>query len=77
MEVYSSEEEVGVVIPIVFGIFLVVLQALKEKEKGNVAYKNKEFELAIEHYDKAIGLDPNNITFLTNKAGWWTVNHVS
>ena len=44
-------------------------QALEEKEKGNAAYKNREFEEALQHYDKALELDPTNITFLTNKAG--------
>ena len=44
-------------------------QALAEKDKGNAAYKAKDFTAALEHYDKAIELDPDNITFLTNKAG--------
>ncbi|CAL4088706.1 unnamed protein product [Meganyctiphanes norvegica] len=44
------------------------LEALKEKELGNAAYKKKEFKAALEHYDKAISLDPNEISFLTNKA---------
>lgn len=43
-------------------------EAIKEKEKGNEFYKKKEFESAIAHYDKAIELDPINITYLTNKA---------
>jgi len=43
-------------------------QALKEKDLGNQAYKKKDFATAITHYDKAIELDPNNITFLSNKA---------
>ena len=45
------------------------VQALEEKEKGNAAYKKREFTTALEHYDKAIELDPTNVTFLTNKAG--------
>ena len=44
-------------------------QALEEKDKGNAAYKKKDFTTALQHYDKAIELDPENITFLTNKAG--------
>ena len=48
-----------------------ILQALEEKEKGNAAYKKREFTTALEHYDKAIELDPTNVTFLTNKAGEW------
>jgi len=44
------------------------LESLKEKELGNSAYKKKEFKTALEHYDKAISLDPTEISFLTNKA---------
>ncbi|VDK47568.1 unnamed protein product [Anisakis simplex] len=43
-------------------------EALKEKELGNAAYKKKEFDNALSHYDKAIELDPTNITFYSNKA---------
>jgi stress-induced-phosphoprotein 1 len=43
-------------------------QALAEKEKGNAAYKAKDFPAAHQHYDKAFELDPTNIAFLTNKA---------
>lgn len=45
------------------------LQALKEKELGNAAYKKKEFTEALQHYDQAIELDPDDITYMTNKAG--------
>lgn len=45
------------------------VQALEEKQKGNVAYKKKDFETALACYDRAIELDPEDITFLTNKAG--------
>ena len=38
------------------------------KQLGNEAYKKKDFETAIEHYDAAFQLDPTNITILTNKA---------
>jgi stress-induced-phosphoprotein 1 len=44
-------------------------KALEEKEKGNASYKKKDFTAAHEHYDRAIQLDPENITILTNKAG--------
>jgi tetratricopeptide (TPR) repeat protein len=44
-------------------------QALAEKELGNAAYKKREFEEALQHYDKALELDNTNMTFLTNKAG--------
>ncbi|CAF1148590.1 unnamed protein product [Adineta steineri] len=39
-----------------------------EKEKGNEAYKKKDFEAALQHYDKASELDPKNMTYYTNKA---------
>jgi tetratricopeptide (TPR) repeat protein len=44
-------------------------QAETEKDMGNDAYKKKEFEKALSHYEKAAELDPTNITYLTNKAG--------
>ncbi|XP_052170641.1 hsp70-Hsp90 organizing protein 3-like [Diospyros lotus] len=43
-------------------------QAQKEKEAGNAAYKKKNFETAIEHYTKALELDDEDISFLTNRA---------
>jgi len=43
-------------------------EALKEKEQGNSAYKSKNFSKAIEHYKKAIELDPTEITFYSNLA---------
>lgn len=44
-------------------------EAEKEKELGNEAYKKKDFETALKHYEKAAEVDPTNITYLTNKAG--------
>ncbi|XP_065184139.1 stress-induced-phosphoprotein 1-like [Sycon ciliatum] len=38
------------------------------KQLGNEAYKKKDFEAALQHYDKAIELDGTNMTYLTNKA---------
>lgn len=46
-----------------------VLQALKEKELGNAAYKQKDLDTAIEHYTKGYELDPTNVALLTNRAG--------
>lgn len=43
--------------------------ALAEKDLGNQAYKKRDFETALTHYNKAYELDNTNITFLTNKAG--------
>ncbi|KAJ7379800.1 Stress-induced-phosphoprotein 1 [Desmophyllum pertusum] len=45
-----------------------VKMSLEEKGLGNAAYKRKDFETALEHYGKAIELDPTNISFLTNRA---------
>lgn len=42
--------------------------ATEEKDKGNTAYKKKDFETALTHYNKAIELDPTNIVFRNNKA---------
>ena len=43
-------------------------QAQKEKEAGNAAYKARQFEEAVVHYDKAIELDETDISFLTNRS---------
>mmetsp|Transcript_24767 Transcript_24767/g.42698 ORF Transcript_24767/g.42698 Transcript_24767/m.42698 type:complete len:571 (+) Transcript_24767:91-1803(+) len=43
-------------------------QALEEKEKGNEAYKKKNLDEAMAHYNKAIELDGSNETFLLNRA---------
>ncbi|XP_019156396.1 PREDICTED: hsp70-Hsp90 organizing protein 3-like [Ipomoea nil] len=43
-------------------------QAQKEKEAGNAAYKKKDFETAIQHYSKAMELDDEDISFITNRA---------
>lgn len=42
---------------------------MKEKELGNAAYKQRNFDDAIKHYDKAIELDPTSIVYHNNKAG--------
>ncbi|KAF4072971.1 hypothetical protein AMELA_G00253600 [Ameiurus melas] len=42
--------------------------ALKEKELGNAAYKKKDFETALKHYDEACKHDPTNMAYLSNKA---------
>lgn len=44
-------------------------QALKEKELGNSAYKNKDFETALKHYEEAVKHDPTNMTYISNQAG--------
>ena len=42
-------------------------EAQKEKEAGNAAYKARQFEDAVAHYNKAIELDGTDISFLTNR----------
>lgn len=42
-------------------------EALKAKELGNAAYKAKNFDEAISHYDKAYELFDEDISFLTNR----------
>lgn len=48
--------------------FFFFTQAKKEKELGNEAYKKKKFDEALLHYNKAVELDPTDITFLNNIA---------
>lgn len=43
-------------------------KAKKEKEAGNMAYKKKDFETALNHYNAALELDPTDITFYNNIA---------
>jgi len=43
-------------------------RAEDEKNKGNESYKNKNFEQAIKHYNAAMEINPNNITYLNNRA---------
>ncbi|GMH38183.1 hypothetical protein BSKO_06067 [Bryopsis sp. KO-2023] len=44
------------------------VDAAKEKDAGNVAYKKKKFDEAIAHYTKALELWDKDISFLTNRA---------
>lgn len=41
---------------------------LQEKEAGNAAYKKRDFETAVQHYNKAIELYDRDISFITNRA---------
>ena len=43
-------------------------EALAAKEAGNAAYKKRDFDTAIANYDKAIELDPEDVSFLNNRA---------
>ncbi|GIX62216.1 tetratricopeptide repeat domain containing protein [Babesia caballi] len=43
-------------------------RAQEFKDQGNKMYKQKKFAEALEFYDKAIELDPNNLLFENNKA---------
>jgi stress-induced-phosphoprotein 1 len=40
----------------------------QEKEEGNAAYKQKDFDSAVAHYNKAIELYDKDISFITNRA---------
>ena len=42
--------------------------ALEKKAEGNVHYKKKEFDAALQCYDAALELEPSNITYRLNKA---------
>jgi len=42
--------------------------AQKEKEVGNAAYKKKDFETAIQQYTKAMEIDDEDISYITNRA---------
>lgn len=39
-----------------------------EKKLGNEAFAKKDYETAITHYNKAIGLDGNNATYYSNRS---------
>lgn len=44
------------------------IKAKKEKDLGNEAYKKKDFETALKHYNKAISIFPTDITYYNNIA---------
>jgi len=39
------------------------------KNKSNEAYKKRDFERALNYYNKAMELDPQNIIYYTNRVG--------
>lgn len=43
-------------------------EAIKEKEAGNAEYKKKNFQAAVQHYTKALELDGEDISYITNRA---------
>ncbi|GAM27062.1 hypothetical protein SAMD00019534_102370 [Acytostelium subglobosum LB1] len=43
-------------------------ESQKERELGNQFYKEKNFDAAIKHYERAFELDPNDLLALNNKA---------
>ena len=42
--------------------------AEEEKNKGNAAYKSRQFQAALDHYNRALELNPSEIAYITNKA---------
>ena len=42
-------------------------QAAEQKAKGNAAYKARQFDEAIKHYDRAYELNDEDISSLTNR----------
>jgi len=46
-------------------------EAEKYKDKGNAAFKDKDFGEAIKQYNKAITLDPDNAVYYSNRSGAW------
>jgi tetratricopeptide (TPR) repeat protein len=45
-----------------------LLLAQSKKNEGNTFFKNKQYEQAIEKYTEAIQLDPNDVTFYSNRS---------
>ncbi len=43
-------------------------EAVKEKEAGNEAYKKKDFDVALKHYNRAMELDPTDLSYMTNRS---------
>ena len=43
-------------------------EAQKLKQLGNDAFKKKDFDIALKNYEKAIELEPNEITYYSNIA---------
>merc|ERR1711991_423595 len=42
--------------------------AKAKKDEGNVFFKNKDYEKAIEKYTEAIALDSSDVTFFSNRS---------
>lgn len=50
-------------------MLMMITEGDKEKELGNAAYKKRDFETAMTHYNKALELDENNYSVYLNIAG--------
>jgi len=68
MEVEEPEEDLSALSPEERETKEKQKASVKAKEEGNDLYKAKKFDEALAAYDKAIELDPTNMTFLSNKA---------
>lgn len=47
-------------------------EAEEHKRKGNDAFKEKKWDEAIKHYNKAITLDPSNAAYYSNRSAAWS-----
>ncbi|KAH9327098.1 hypothetical protein KI387_007276, partial [Taxus chinensis] len=46
-------------------------KSLEAKSRGESAFKNKDYLMAVDAYTQAIDLDPNNATLLSNRSLCW------
>lgn len=52
-----------------YNCFFFFMLGFEEKEKGNVVYKKKDFEVVLGYYFAVIELDFINIIFRNNRVG--------
>jgi len=54
--------------------YLKKLQACEEKEKGNKAFADKNYEAAVAHFTKCIELDPRDEVYFSNRSAAYASN---